>query len=57
MYMTVKSFGNTLTAFFTLLMVNLFLGIVLTTIVYVMSLFSYYPQIENAYLVLKVRKT
>lgn len=54
MYMTLKLFSNTTIAFFTLLMVNLFIGIVLSTVIYILHYFQYQPGVQDGYSVMKV---
>lgn len=54
MYMTVKGFGNTTTSFFILLMLNLFIGITLSTVVFLMNFFQIKDGVTDAYLLTKV---
>jgi len=54
MYMFVRLFKNTTTAFFTLLMLNLFIGIALSLIVFLLNFYQYKPEVSEAYKLFQV---
>lgn len=54
MYMFTKLFSNVTTSFFLLLMGNLFIGIILSVLVFLLNFFQYIPAVGMGYLVTRV---